>query len=136
MYIKGNLENNIGRLFLTNSYEYYGIYCDEDKFGKIKENSNIPITYKHTNFFDLHKVLKSSDKFSSIFLSNIPDWLDTKSRNIYYYNYIKNVLSKYLDDDGMIAIYAGVQGSRQLELEEKSSQIIDANEKTKVYVYR
>ena len=138
LYSDGQFKEEYEKMVLgmvgSNSYSLYNNH--EDSFNAIKKNSNVEIKYIDCDFFKLESNLEAGVSFGSIFLSNIPDWLQYETNGIYLYSlYIEQVLSRYLDADGMIAAYAGVYETNQL-VANYFRESIDITPTNKVLVYR
>ncbi|MBQ6324000.1 MAG: DUF3419 family protein [Bacilli bacterium] len=140
-----------GRVFWDSVYQYGNIkhifrlvfgpqrhdlgkdsYRDEDNYYAIREViDDVSIRYLYSNLFHLHKVL--DERYKVIFLSNIYDWI-SRERKDYFKRYVLFELSKYLDDDGLMAVYAPVLGpGLQFKAQYSESTEIDSE---KVYIYK
>ncbi len=75
-------------------------YYDEDTYYDLQEKALHfkKLKFLETDIFSLPSKLKSSEKFSSIFLSNIIDYVD----NLKFEDLLANCLKEHLQEDGLI----------------------------------
>lgn len=128
MFIQGEFKYSNNNMII-NFIEYPNFgneldYLDTEIYKETQKNLNkLVINYYNCNFFKLNKYLNT--KYDVIILSNIHDWLTTRQKKLFL-KYIKNNLSDFLNDKGIISIYNSVNGSinEYLEKETKNNDNI------------
>lgn len=114
------------------SYEYIeNYYLTKDNISKVK------IYYYVSKLFELENIIKN-EKFDTIILSNIYDWL-TKKDQIEFCKYIKQELNNYLQDNGIIDVYSSISGTCDAENPDELKEFtntIHADDDYAILVYK
>lgn len=129
MYIDGKLIWNYGNMLLA--YKYYDTgsksYIHERNFYKTKEHLNeVLIKFYQDCFPEIFKLLPPSSKYDAIFLSNIYDWLSASQKKEFSTTCEKTADS-YLNDNGMMAMYAPPIGNKEIKFFDKRSTRLGGN---------
>lgn len=130
MYNDGDFEKNFDNLLLMEDDRFNNgnnSFRKEENYNLLKKRIfDVDISYFHFDLFEILEHVPNNIFYDAVFLSNIYDWI----KDIYGYKskyevFIKDIMSKYLSDSGMIAVYVSSCGYYDDSLEKRFSNKVN-----------